>query len=332
MADNIVSSLSKVERKIWNNIKPEIDFMRKGHIRLFSTSFYQHLGGEVEARNVQAREHFTPEQRRNTLLADTQDENNWLITKKGVDQNFTVEKDFDEDNNTAANNSFLTPELLERYNQLVYHGTDNTILGNRFDLRFLGSSEGTASRGYGAYFAENLDVARTYRHYGDEYKGDFRISITTNDGKTYKSLGLGRWNIGVNAYWSSVLADLRSLAIHSNSHDIEQLKKDILKSYKQELKEHRSVLSELKREIKNNPRNDTQDRINLRSDYINKVKEKIKALNSVTGITILPPKKGNVYEFDITENDRLLDWDKSMGRQPEIIKKARREILQEIKY
>ena len=157
MAMRKIASFTPYEDLQWKDIKSLIDGIRDGKVRLRA---YSYIGGEVEARNVQAREHFTPEQRRHTLLADTQDESNWLVTKNGIDQNFNIIEDY---TNNTSSNSFLTPE---KYNQLMHHGTKNELIGNRFDLRYLSSGQGYQSFGYGAYLAEEIFVGHGYREAG----------------------------------------------------------------------------------------------------------------------------------------------------------------------
>ncbi|MBQ9595948.1 MAG: hypothetical protein IJR35_08825, partial [Synergistaceae bacterium] len=64
--------------------------------------------------------------------------------------------DISDDSDLAADS------LIERYNQLAYHGTGHTLLGNMFDFDKLGSGEGNQAFGWGAYFAKKLAVAESY--------------------------------------------------------------------------------------------------------------------------------------------------------------------------
>ena len=65
--------------------------------------------------------------------------------------------------------------------------------------------------------------------------------------------------------------------------------------------------------------------------FIDSIKNKIDALDSVSDISVLPPKKGNVYTFDGPENNELLDWEAHITKQPEAVRTARKEILQQLK-
>ena len=320
-AERIADTLTKREKRLWDSIKPDIDYLRKGQARLYST--YHYLGGEIEARNVQAREHFTPEQRRRTLLSDTQDENNWLITKNGAEQNFSVVEDFDTDNDNAASNNFLTPE---KYQQLVYHGTANIIRGNRFDLRFAGSSEGGAAFGYGAYFAENPATSESYRHEGDPNLGKFGISVTTKDGSHFSSNLRGR--TPMDYVLNELLMRFWDTKSEITPADVKAAKDDMLQSAQKLLKERKHTLADYKRNPQNYGRFFSED---AERETIKNLTEEIDALKSIADISLIPPKKGNVYLFDIPENNVLMDWDAHMTQQPDNVKAARKAIIQELK-
>lgn len=98
--------------------------------RMYADEFeaYRSLSGEVEARNVQTRMKFTPEQRLNTLLAATED---------------------------------VAPEDKIILFQTVYHGSGADF--DKFDTENFGlSGEGSMSFGYGTYLTDNEDIAREY--------------------------------------------------------------------------------------------------------------------------------------------------------------------------
>ena len=79
---------------------------------------------------------------------------------------------------------FITPDAVERFYQIHTHATGNIIYNNRFDLRYVGSSEGTAAFGHGAYFEEAPEVAEVYRRYGlteDDMRGV--LHVYTKDGQ-----------------------------------------------------------------------------------------------------------------------------------------------------
>ena len=223
---------------------------------------------------------------------------------------------------------FISPEQLERYDQTMYHGTDNIIRGNRFDLRYAGSSEGSASRGYGAYLAENIAVAQSYRHFGDIHRGDFGITLHTNDGKTFQSMGKGNWNGRINGYMYHVLNDFYNLVTVENNPQLEGIKNELAKSYRRELSEQRKALAAMKKNTQLN----SEASIKGQEEAVEFIKKKIEALKSITSMDTAQPRKGNLYTFDGPENDTLLDWDKSIARQPEKVRRARKEIIDELKY
>ncbi|MBQ7220821.1 MAG: hypothetical protein IJS28_07570 [Synergistaceae bacterium] len=224
-----------------------------------------------------------------------------------------------------AEHHLVSPAQVEQYEQTMYHGTDNTIRGRRFDLRYAGSSEGSASIAYGAYMAELPAVAQQYRHFGDPSYGTPSITITTNDGHSYSSMGIGRWRGDAEGQLRLVLDDLYTQAMAEKNPDLERTKKDILKAYKQELREQKHELTLLKK------RGGSETDIEARKRYVDNAKKKIDALENVTGLSIAPARKGNVYMFDGPENNELLDWDTHITKQPEAVRTARREILQELK-
>ena len=83
---------------------------------------------------------------------------------------------------------FITPDALQRFDQLVTHSTGNIIWNNRFDLRYAGSSEGSAAFGFGAYFEQNPAVAQSYRRFGLPEGSEGIIHIFTNDGQEFTGM------------------------------------------------------------------------------------------------------------------------------------------------
>ena len=88
---------------------------------------YRSLAGEVEARNVQTRMKFTPEQRLNTLIAATED---------------------------------VAPEDKIILFQTVYHGSPHNF--ENFSTENIGTGEGAQSFGWGLYFTNQEGIARFY--------------------------------------------------------------------------------------------------------------------------------------------------------------------------
>lgn len=254
--------------------------------------------------------------------------NTRLLRFLDVEGDAEASESYSQSNTPYSFHSFVSPQDLEHYEQLAYHGTDNTIYANSFNLKYQGSSEGSSAYGYGAYFAENISTAEAYRHFGDPHLGDWGVAISTNDGNTYLSQGNGAWSRNTNAYMHSVLDDLYSLAIRQEKPDLITLKKEILKSYRLELHEHKKALSRLKHDDSSTAHGSIQEH----RKHIDTIQKKIDALKSVHDLSVRPKRKGNIYSFNIPENDELLDWNKSIPKQPDAVRQARKEILQELKY
>ncbi len=100
----------------------------QGRTYMDENEAYRSLAGEVEARNVQERMTFTPEQRLNTLIAATED---------------------------------VAPEDKIILFQTAYHGSGASF--DKFDTENYGySGEGSMSFGYGTYVTDSEEIARDY--------------------------------------------------------------------------------------------------------------------------------------------------------------------------
>ena len=102
----------------------------QGRTYMDENEAYRSLAGEVEARNVQKRMTFTPEQRLNTLIAATED---------------------------------VAPEDKIILFQAAYHGSGASF--DKFDTENYGlSGEGSMSFGYGTYVTDSEEIARDYAY------------------------------------------------------------------------------------------------------------------------------------------------------------------------
>ena len=78
---------------------------------------------------------------------------------------------------------FITPETIERFDQLVTRAASNIILGNKFDWRYVVSNEGSAYFGHGAYLEHSPEATEAYRKYRLLYQEIRNIlNITTENG------------------------------------------------------------------------------------------------------------------------------------------------------
>ncbi len=92
-AEKIRLKLKLGQQQIAYKIANMIDsFTRRRALRL---NPYDYLGGEVEARNTQARRYMTNHERRTTPLSETQKTDTWLIRGTDNPSDFTVLTDYD---------------------------------------------------------------------------------------------------------------------------------------------------------------------------------------------------------------------------------------------
>ena len=117
---------ARIEEIEENALDGTVEF--QGNIYNSAYEAYRALAGEIESRNVESRINFTPEQRLNTLIAETED---------------------------------VAPEDKILLFQTVYHGSGANF--DKFDTENYGlSGEGSMSFGYGTYLTDSEDIARDY--------------------------------------------------------------------------------------------------------------------------------------------------------------------------
>jgi len=122
-ADEIRLRIEEIEENLLDG-QVEIE----GRTYMDENEAYRSLAGEVESRNVQARQSFTSEQRLNTLIAATED---------------------------------VAPEDKIILFQTAYHGSGADF--DKFDTENYGlSGEGSMSFGYGTYVTDSEEIARDY--------------------------------------------------------------------------------------------------------------------------------------------------------------------------
>ena len=254
----------------------------------------------------------------------------WNMSKvKMVDIDPTSDKEaIDYFNRTKQQqeNGFINSAMLETYNQDAYHGTGNIILNNKFDLQYKGSNEGTAVFGHGAYLAQNKATPEHYRRFGLSSDTRGQLTITTENGNTFKSQGVGQWDNEPDTSMLNVLDDIDSLVRNSKrTPKIESIKKDIAKSYRRELREAKRLLAQAKHNLRIFGSVYSIE-IKYRQDNINFINKKIDALNSISSFSI-DERKGNIYKFDVPEDEELLNWDAPLSQQSPLISKAIKQAL-----
>ena len=150
---------------------------------VFSMEFYKNLAGEVEARNVQTRMNMTPEQRRQTLLQQTEDVSRedqiFLRDNLGTSMSLNTPQRAEREvidrlkQNGLANNVFEmnTQEINAKLEELgvdaetrkqvmVWHGSPHSF--DRFTTEKMGTGEGAQAFGWGLYFTDLESIARNY--------------------------------------------------------------------------------------------------------------------------------------------------------------------------
>ncbi len=126
LAEEQQKIISRIEEIEENALEGQVEIDGRTYEDAFEA--YRSLAGEVEARNVQTRMNFTPEERHEALLAATED----------------VDRD----------------DQIMLF-QTVYHGSGADF--DKFDTENFGlSGEGSMSFGYGAYVTDSKDIALNY--------------------------------------------------------------------------------------------------------------------------------------------------------------------------
>ena len=192
--------------------------------------------------------------------------------------------------------NFVSDELIEQFNQIVLHGTGNVISGNRFDLAYVGSNQGTAILGYGAYFTQSRKAANLYRNFGK----DSDIALVLKNGKRlpYHDI-LHSENKGIG--WVGAMLNHSAKIEHGASSN--------------------SLLADLRRQLLNR-----LDDYRWSKEYAAELQQRIDAIDSIDFIQF-PSQKGNVYVFDIPEDYELLNLDVVLHEQSEEVQKLLRKSL-----
>ena len=258
-------------------------------LKMVQLMAYFATAGEVEARNAETRSNWREKRRRNTPLNESEFDGHG----GEIQQEFRLV--MDNYGKAYRQNHLISPEQIERFNQLAYTGTGNIIRGNKFDLRFVGSNEGSAMFGYGAYLAEVKKVAGNYR--------GFALSDEDLRGNTVITLKNGQsFSINENSQWQNPAVGRALFQIsHYLKNSPEATNEQVISG----------VREDYKYLIKHNPRD---------KELVKRLKEELHIINSISELQRTAPKKGNIYSFDIPEDYELLDWDAELDNQPPKVK------------
>jgi hypothetical protein len=173
----------------------------------------------------------------------------------------------------------------------AYHGTPHTIRG-KFDISKVGTGEGAQAYGHGMYFAENPEVA-----------------------KSYANLGTG--NIAYRGHTEDVLDKLQKAGADYNTANL-------ISTFAYEGGYKGGTSKDLAKFLKSYA--DTPEEIKLYKDLTSKP-EVVEAINSYVS-----PKQANLYKVDIPDEyiPTMMDYDKPLGQQSAVVKKALNEIKKQI--
>jgi hypothetical protein len=166
----------------------------------------------------------------------------------------------------------------------AYHGTPHTIKG-KFDISKVGTGEGAQAYGHGMYFAESPEVA-----------------------KTYANLGTG--NVAYRGHTEDVLNKLQKSGLDRETADL-------VSTFAYEGGFKGGTAQDLAAFLKTYADNPNQEKI---FTNLTKKPEIVDAIN-----LYVSPKQGNLYKVDIPDEyiPNMLDYEKPIKDQPEILKKIR---------
>ena len=291
LLDTSLSDNDKRRYSLWRYAQNGLANLDDNNPKTLQTPYmaYFATAGEVEARNAETRSNWREKRRLNTPLNESEFDGHG----GEIQQEFRLVMD----NYGKAYRQYhlISPEQIERFNQLAYTGTGNIIRGNKFDLRFVGSNEGGAMFGYGAYLAEVKKVAGNYR--------GFALSDEDLRGNTVITLKNGQsFSINENSQWQNPAVGRALFQIsHYLKNSPEATNEQVISG----------VREDYKYLIKHNPRD---------KELVKRLKEELHIINSISELQRTAPKKGNIYSFDIPEDYELLDWDAELDNQPPKVK------------
>lgn len=195
-------------------------------------------------------------------------------------------------------------------------GVDETVYyqsafaGSRVDydrpsLEAIGSGEGHAAHGWGLYYALSKDVAEKYR------KTFSRQSGYKYNGKELKYIQFGKYNAA-----SGKRRALQDIIVKSTGQEAGEEFADIVK------------------ELKDKYKQTIEDSRDYDSDFWQRerkiAEENLKGIEQIDFSKLEKVNKGQLHEVDIPENPYLLDEQKMLGEQSQLVKKALREVAKQV--
>lgn len=247
---------------------------------------YDRTAGEVEARTVEKRLDYTPEQRASRppwLDYDVPEDQQIVRYANGTN---VSEKAFSEEPPVSGH---PTVRNLTMYAIRAFHGSPHDF--ERFDLSKIGTGEGAQAFGFGLYFAESEAVARVYRDQLGNY--DNVVAWKGAQPPTPEQ--------------QRIIARMSGFDVARNSAPTLQ-----------------SVQTEITRSINQIRMSEGMPGWDaaVAQKQIAKLRDELAAAKSLEGqIEVKPP--GHLYEVRINaEPEQFLDWDKPLSQQSDGVRKA----------
>jgi len=178
--------IKKLNEETKNNFSVE-DLYGKKAASAFN--LYYRVAGEVEARNAENRSKLTPEERRKTLLSETEN----------IDREDQIM--FDNSNLLFAEEvQNLKEEFPISKSQIdAYHGTPYNI--TQFSTKKIGTGEGAQEFGWGLYFTNIKEIAKYYADTISKDKkteGKYVYDVSIHEGKNPSEYTFLNWDEKVN--------------------------------------------------------------------------------------------------------------------------------------
>lgn len=309
---------------------------------------YARLIGEVEARNVQKRMGMTPEERRASLASATEDvarKDQILLGVRREEPNVLRQEAVEE-------------HMMELF-QRAWHGSPYTF--DKFTLDHIGEGEGAQVHGWGLYFAQNRTTSdERYRKRLLELRNRNDFTITENGNKIpeeakkilqndlwrslYDAVEEGKTNEFRNAVRQRI-EDLKkgdrvaNNLIQTLSNAIEKIdnnpKLSITKFLAGVPADEKARFDGLVRSAKALAKSEGRRAtiadvknacIRQREPFVKKKEQEIANASELEKLDIdslnVKKNEGQLYEVEIPDDDVLLDEQKRMKEQPEIVQKA----------
>jgi hypothetical protein len=177
----------------------------------------------------------------------------------------------------------------------AYHGSPHSF--DKFDMSKIGTGEGAQAYGHGLYFAENENIARSYRDALSA--GNPEVAYEGKALPVYTGVGLPESGLKPELYYASMFGAAENPAFAREAHI--------------------KYLQGRKEAIPN--RNDLPP--SMKERFMQGIDEQISDIMSFDPSKIEKLKKGHMYEVNIRANpERFLDWDKPLSEQSNYVQNA----------